>query len=577
MTLYGADIEALRAFGRQLDAGADSFDSVRRGLESSVAGTSWPGPDGAQFRGQWSGQLSPSLASVSTILRDAANRIRANADDQERTSTDGGTGAGTGIGGAVGRAIDELVNGSGSGSGSETGTGSNGGDGLPTITLKGDDKTTVDNGGIGQDATEGRTGKIGGSFSYDPETGLMTYGGTGSISDWMKFSNGSKLSFGLTGGAEVSAGEHSADGFTTYTSKQDVSIGVEGGFETKTGTGISGGLSTGVTSEYTIKVPDGAGEVDPRTINPFDPRSMPIGSTVTMNGGDYAKTDLDTAFRHIALESSVKDASGVSSIIERVDEDVVRVTAGPTEALTNSFGLGVDIHDFKAMLGNTTTLGGASLHTAEFDLSTAEGQAAYDSYLVTGEIPAEPSTGISGVTTIQKVTYDSESSIELSSPVGGFEWGLGETNMNMVNTTYPDGTSEQLATVSYPNRGDFHLTQSWDASGGEDVSQRVYSWEIAADDLTAQYLNGAGEWFPRGVVSEHVTPGETVTVSFTEAQLEGLSQRIAEAEHLTLPRWVQEERWTTLNLARVLSVQGSDAQMIVEISNIYTAQERAGG
>lgn len=516
MGFYGADIGELRALAQSLTTASEALTTTRSTLDSTVSGARWAGPDGDELRGRWSAELGPALAAATATLRDAADKVRKNADQQESASSDGTGGPG---GGGSGGSAGGPGGGPGSGGG-PGGGGSGSGDespGGPKVTVKGDHESGTDNGSLGNPATEGTDAKVGFGVSHDPESGETTYSGSGSLSDWMKTTNGSKISFGVNGGAEYTVGEKSEDGFTTYTSKSDVSIGVEGGID-KGGTGVSGGYTTGVTSEYTVKVPDGAGVTDPGSINPFDPRSMPVGSSVTMDGGSYSETELNAAFRHIAVESSVKDADGVTSLIERTGDDTVRVTAGPTEAVANHAGLGLDFDAVKVMLGNTTSLDGASLRSAEFDLSTPEGQAAYDTYLVTGEIPADPSTGISGTTKIERVEYDSTSTVGFDTPVGGAEWEIGQNTGSLVATTNPDGSTEQLLTATYGDRGDFRMSQAFDASGTEDLSARTYSFDVTADEMSSQYLNMRE--FSGIDTPQTIRPGDTVTISLTQDQMD---------------------------------------------------------
>ncbi|MCR1982303.1 hypothetical protein NSA53_08650 [Cellulosimicrobium cellulans] len=524
MGFYGADIGELRRLAQSLTTASESLETTRGGLQSTVSGARWAGPDGDELRGRWTSELGPALAAAAATLRDAADKVRTNADQQESASSDGTGGGGSGPGGSGSGSGGSGSGGSGSG-GSGDGGESGDGSGGPTVSVKGSQGGGSDNGGLGSPATEGTDSKVGFGVSHDPDSGETTYSGNGSLADWFKTTDGSKVSFGVNGGAEYTVGEKSEDGFTTYTSKSDVSIGVEGGVS-KGGTGVSGGYTTGVTSEYTLKMPDGT-DVDPGSVNPFDPRSMPVGSSVTMDGGSYAKTELDAAFRHIALESSVKDSEGVSSLIERTSDDTVRVTAGPTEAIANHAGLGLDFDAVKVMLGNTTSLDGASLRSAEFDLSTPEGQAAYDTYLVTGEISGDPSTGISGTTTIERVNYDSTSTVGFDTPVGGAEWQIGQNTGSLVATTYPDGSTEQLMTATYGDRGDFRLSQSFDASGTEDLSARTYSFDVTADDMSSQYFNTRD--FSGFSPSGDVSPGQQVTMTLTESQMNRLADSVRTA------------------------------------------------
>jgi len=509
VSTYGADVEALRQLATSFDGGAGVLDDARASVRGAFQAAFWSGADAEQSRGQWDGQLEPSLTRTAQALREVAATLRSNADAQERTSTaDGG---GTGGGGAGG-------GGGTGGGGTGGGGGAGGGDapGGPTVNVKGTKESGTDNGSLGSPATEGSGGSVSGGVTYDPSTGETTVSGAGTLESWFKTAKGSTVTFGVTGGAEVTTGEKSEDGFTTWTNKSDVSVGVEGGFD-KGGNGISGSYTTGVTSEYSVKVPDDAKVTDPGSVNPFDPSTMPTGSTVTMDSGSYKGTELEASFRHIALESGLKESEGVSSVIEKTGDDTVRITSGPTDALSNSFGLGLDFDAVKAMMGNTTSLDGASLRSAELDLSTPEGRAAYDTYLLTGEIPADPSTGISGLTTIEKLDYKSTTSFDVETPVGGASWDLGENSGSAVVTTYPDGSADQQTKLSYGGRSDTFFTQSFGADGTEDPSGRSYTYTVKADEMTTQLFNQSE--FSGLDAGGTVKEGDTLRLTLTEQQM----------------------------------------------------------
>ena len=169
--------------------------------------------------------------------------------------------------------------------------------------------------------------------AVDPNSRETTLSGSGSLEQRMKTTKGSKITFGITGNAELTTGEKRENGFTTYTAKSDVSINLTGGVS-KAATGVTGSFTTGVSSEYTLKVPDSAVR-DPGGISPFDPSTMPVGSSVMMNGANYQGTELEASFRGIALKSNVTDASGVSTVIEKATTTTVRVTSGPTDVINN--------------------------------------------------------------------------------------------------------------------------------------------------------------------------------------------------------------------------------------------------
>lgn len=121
MTMYGADVAALRSLAAQLDRAADQLEDHRTFLGNAVQHSSWLGPDAERFRGQWEGEHNARVAASARLLRDTATTVRRNADDQERASAvDGGAqfhasrsaGRGGGVsafsGAMLGGALDSL-------------------------------------------------------------------------------------------------------------------------------------------------------------------------------------------------------------------------------------------------------------------------------------------------------------------------------------------------------------------------------------------------------------------------------------------------------------------------------------
>src|SRR5690606_1666610 len=236
MGFYGADIGELRRLAQSLTTATGALESTRRALDTTVSGARWAGPDGDELRGRWTTELGPALTAAAATLRDAADAVRRNADQQESASTDGTGGPGGGPGSAGGPGSGGTgpggsgSPGAGGGGPGGSGSGGTGGDdgggtpGGPTVTVKGDRTAGTDDSSLGRPATEGTDAKVGVGVSHDPEAGSTTVSGTGSLKDWFTASNGAKVSFGVTGGAAYTEGEKTADGFTTYTSKADVSI-----------------------------------------------------------------------------------------------------------------------------------------------------------------------------------------------------------------------------------------------------------------------------------------------------------------------------------------------------------------
>src|SRR5690606_23704242 len=142
--------------------------------------------------------------------------------------------------------------------------------------------------------------------------------------------------------------------------------------------GLEYGRTDGIKASYEVSMPEEEAKgTDLASVNPFDPSSMPTGKIIRTDGAGYSSNEVKATFRNIAAETKVTNEEGTSLLVEKTGADTVRVAAGPTEAIRAYNGVGLDFEQVKLMLGNDTSLAGATLKTAEFDLSTVEGQAAY--------------------------------------------------------------------------------------------------------------------------------------------------------------------------------------------------------
>lgn len=107
--VHGADLDGMTRLSEIFDTTAERVDAVRTESLSQLGllNALWHGPDSHEFTNQWTSVHSPALRRVVDDLRDVAERIKENRDDQERTSAVGdGGGGGGGLFSGLGRAWD---------------------------------------------------------------------------------------------------------------------------------------------------------------------------------------------------------------------------------------------------------------------------------------------------------------------------------------------------------------------------------------------------------------------------------------------------------------------------------------
>ncbi len=320
------------------------------------------------------------------------------------------------------------------------------------------------------------------------------------------------------------------DGNTEFSLEWDTSITARAGGRVD-GRGMHevGGersVGAGFQSRYKVVLPgENRKQGDADKINPYDPTSIPVGATVTMDSQQYTTTGMSASFEHIGTETNVKDASGTSYSVTRVDNGHVRVTMGPNEAVEAFNGVGVSTDVATVMLGKQAGVGSSTVRTATFDLTNKDGQAAYAHFTATGEV-ADRTPGVSDVATIERIDYSSQTRLKL---------GLGPEALRVqadlagpqdtgafVKTTYPDGSYAYTTNLQYSGNVPLQVTQRFDATGNEVVSERTYQFKVstARDDVgqereLAGYLNMSFYGGQTGPIQ----PGETATITFNEAQM----------------------------------------------------------
>lgn len=94
MGFVGADISDLRELAAVLRRSAEKLESDVVGTISvGVRGNPWAGPDAQHFREMWTRQTSRQIRSVASQLREAADVLNRNADEQDSASASSEGGA----------------------------------------------------------------------------------------------------------------------------------------------------------------------------------------------------------------------------------------------------------------------------------------------------------------------------------------------------------------------------------------------------------------------------------------------------------------------------------------------------
>ena len=401
-------------------------------------------------------------------------------------------------------------------------------------------------GGEGQNA--------GGSVTWNPGDGSIKVTGT-AIATPPGQTDQSPVQYSARIDTAVTVGQVNKDGNTEFTVEVQFtdSLNVEGQNRTSRGP-VEGEARTGAGTRARYKVTLPGQNQSPEAaarVNPFDPTTIPIGATVTMDGQAFTQTNLAGAFRHIGMQTNVTEAAGVSYSVTRVDANNIRVTMGPNQAVEAFNGIGLRSEIATAMLGRQDNLGGSTVRTAQFDLSNPDGQAAYSHFVATGQV-AHETPGVSNVATIERIDYSSQTRAQLElGPVQANLAGPQNTGA-FVKTTYPDGSYTYTTNLQYSGNVPLQITQRFDASGAEVVSERTYEFKINGDRPSPGWLDrflGANEGAEEANIAANLNialtgnpdgagpaqAGKTTTITFTESQIQALMTQTRNAGEATHP------------------------------------------
>jgi hypothetical protein len=86
MTVYGADVAELRQLAAQFERLAGQLDADRMAVGNAIQISAWVGPFASKFRVEWNSDHSRRIHHSAQLLRNGAQALRSNADDQDRAS-----------------------------------------------------------------------------------------------------------------------------------------------------------------------------------------------------------------------------------------------------------------------------------------------------------------------------------------------------------------------------------------------------------------------------------------------------------------------------------------------------------
>ncbi|MCP3143143.1 hypothetical protein [Pyxidicoccus xibeiensis] len=284
------------------------------------------------------------------------------------------------------------------------------------------------------------------------------------------------------------------DGNVTVNIEAETSVSATGTVEIGTarvGASVSAGASSGERLSYEVTMSEAdfarlqRGEIPPP--HPLNPESLPDGASITMEQSQFTGTSLEAGLSSLAgelgLSSDVTQGEGMSLEVSRTG-DSVQVTAGPTRFIESGGGVSVGRGPVSVDVGRTNSLTEYQLRTARFDLAHPQGQAAFNAFATSGELPTQEGPGVSNTLRLERLTSESVGSrygINVEDVTFGTE-GVTNTGEYLI-THNADGTRTLSAEASYGgDHPDLTFEERYDAQGQPIPGTAQYTLEFDTED-----------------------------------------------------------------------------------------------
>lgn len=261
--------------------------------------------------------------------------------------------------------------------------------------------------------------------------------------------------------------------------------------------------------------------------NPLDPLNMPEGTSVLMRGQTLTGSTFEANYKAFTVGGTHTELSGMGFGITRGEGSIVEIYSGPVETVENSAFLGLGRQGTLAIgIGSDTSMETRNMQVARIDLSTAEGQAAYQAFISGGRVPDWAPPGVQQSGTTEVFSHEYASFIGLQ--VGGLSiGGSSDANGTITQTTWADGTIEYGNTYTSASGVTTDVRGTVGADGNLD--QATAQWTVVRADLDpilASYLNAS---YNTNEVNKQFDGPQHAQISFNSAQLMEMRDRARES------------------------------------------------
>lgn len=259
--------------------------------------------------------------------------------------------------------------------------------------------------------------------------------------------------------------------------------------------------------------------------NALDPRSIPVGGTVTMDHDTYGGWGLDVSYKlGLGYEKTSKD--GLSTAITRLRGNKVQVAVGPKDTTEKAISLGYGTDEVNISLIDDSTVSRLFMRQAVFDLDDTAGRDGYYRMVFAGRIPERVGGGVISLARVGGTEAAKDA---------GFQAKLGESTFGSINkwghsshliTNYSDGRQSEALTYREFNNTMVDETE-YSVLGGSGPLLPRTSYQLRLRDVGGKDLQAYNSGYAnrRGVV---IDGDQNMVLKLTPADLETIREQSLE-------------------------------------------------
>ena len=164
-----------------------------------------------------------------------------------------------------------------------------------------------------------------------------------------------------------------------------------------------------LTSDRAEELADGDAEAP----NPLDPRSLEEGETIVMGSEHYSGNGQEVSYRVLQASLGFEEGRRLSSGVERIGEDRVRIYVGDEDFVRHALALRLGTDDLGVAAGISREFSSGDLRTVELNLNRRGGWNAYQRFVTTGTLPDPWQRGVRRNADVDSASWSACTSLEL--------------------------------------------------------------------------------------------------------------------------------------------------------------------